>query len=227
MNQPNEPRFSFEREFRASLLQFKSFPITVMIQNLRDLMFDPRLAPTSNRITDVSNLVIITSLWGAGIVQLKNVVAGKDFEDPTTIGFFLKSIDQGGSLGILSDGVRLSSQNDKGRMAESLLGPSASMAMDVVIMLGGAGSAAIDGDYPKIGKSIINILRSETPGRTFYTKLAIERLIFDKMEDMIRPDSYKDWRRYQRSLKKRTGQEFWWKQGETTPERFPGVARQP
>ena len=218
---------TFAREARQTFLQFKSFPMTVMIQNLRDLMFDPRLAPTSSRYIEAAKMVIVTSLWGAAIVQLKNINLGKDMQDPTSLDFFLKSIEQGGSLGVLTDGVRLSSQSTKGRMAEMLIGPAPSMAMDMLITLHGGGSALVEGDYNKVGTQMINLLRRNAPGRLWYTKMAYEHLILDQLEEMINPDFYKNWRRYERSLNRETGQEFWWKPGDPTPLRPPEIATKP
>lgn len=218
---------SLAREATATFLQFKTFPITVMLQTLRDQMFDPRLASRTSRITDAAKLGLYATLIGGGVVQLKNIQAGKDFEDPFTLSFYFKSISQGGSLGVLADAVQISSESNKARVAEQLLPPAAGMAIDITTLLAGAGPAAIDGNYDKIAKQVINTIKNQTPGRTFYTKLAIERLIYDQMEDMIRPDSYKDWQRYQRSLDNRTGQQFWWKPGELAPERPPEVAQQP
>lgn len=215
------------REAASTLLQFKSFPISVMIQTVRDQMFDPRLAGLSSRLTDAAKLAIIASMWGGGIVQLKNIVAGRDFEDPTTLGFYLKAVDQGGSLGILSDGVKLASSGNRQRVAERLLPPAASMAIDLTIGLLGGSAAVFGGDYDKIGKVVIDTIKNETPGRTFYTKLAFERLIVDQMDNLVRPDAYSDWQRYQRSLAKRTGQGFWWSPGDALPERAPRVAEQP
>lgn len=218
---------SLAREATATFLQFKTFPITVMLQTLRDQMFDPRLAVRTTRIADAAKLAIYASIIGGGVVQLNHIVNGRDFEDPYTLAFFFKSIAQGGSLGVLADAVRLSSETSRARVAEQLLPPAAGLAVDITTNLAGAGSAAIDEDYDKIAKSVINTINNQTPGRTFYTKLAIERLIYDQMEDLIRPDSYKDWRRYQRSLNKRTGQGLWWQQGELVPDRLPRRSEQP
>lgn len=215
------------REATQTFLQFKTFPITVMLQTLRDQMFDPRLASRTSRVTDAAKLGLFATLIGGGVVQLNNIVNGRDFEDPFALSFYLKSINQGGSLGVLADGVKLSSETSRARVAEQLLPPAAGMAVDVTTGLAGAGSAAIDGDYDKIAKRVINTIKNQTPGRTFYTKLAVERFIYDQMEDMLRPDAYKDWRSYQRSLKRRTGQELWWKPGEIAPEQLPKVAEQP
>lgn len=219
-------RGTLERELTSSFLQFKTFPITVLIQNLRDQMFDPRLATTSSRIGDAVKLSVFASVIGGGVVQLKNVVAGRDFEDPFTLDFFVKSILQGGSFGIIADALQAASEPERGRVAEQLLGPITSLALDITTGIAGAGPAIMDLNYDKIGKDVIRKLNSQTPGKTWYTKLAIERLIYDQLEDLIRPNAYQDWRRYQRSLKKNTGQEFWWKQGEFLPDKIPDVAKE-
>ncbi len=215
------------RELSQTFLQFKTFPITVLIQNFRDQMFDPRLTGLSNRFKDAATLAVFATVLGGGIVQLKNIAAGKDFENPFTLSFFLRSIAQGGSLGIISDAVMLASQQDRSRAAEILLPPAASMAVDLTTSLAGGGVALIDGNYDRVGRGVARKLLSQTPGKTFYTKLALERLIFDQMEEMVRPNAYTDWRRYQRSLRKRTGQEFWWKPGEKSPERLPEFTQKP
>ena len=220
-------RGSLAREATQTFLQFKTFPITVMLQTLRDQLFDPRLSTAKSRIQDAAKLTLYATLIGGGVVQLNNIILGKDFEDPFTLSFYFKAIAQGGSLGVLADAVSLSSNTSRARVAEQLLPPAAGMAIDVTTGLAGAWSSAIDKDYDKIAKNVINSVKNQTPGRTFYTKLAIERYLYDQMEDMLRPNSYRDWRRYQRSLIKRTGQEYWWKPGELSPSKLPEVAEQP
>lgn len=219
-------RGTLERELTATFLQFKTFPITVVIQTIRNQMFDPRLTSFSSRVGDAVKLTLAASLIGGAVVQIKNIVNGRDFEDPTTLKFYTKSILQGGSFGIAADALQAATETDRGRVAEQLLGPVASMALDVTTGLAGAGSALTDQNYDKIGKDVIRKLNSQTPGKTWYTKLAIERIFYDQMEQLVRPNAYKDWRRYQRSLKKSTGQEFWWKQGEITPDKLPEVAQE-
>jgi hypothetical protein len=57
---------------------------------------------------------------------------------------------------------------------------------------------------------------------TWYARLAIDRLWFDKLQTLVDPDYRGSWRRMQQRARKE-GQGYWWGSGESTPERAPDL----
>jgi hypothetical protein len=58
---------------------------------------------------------------------------------------------------------------------------------------------------------------------TWYTRLAVDRLLWDKLQTLVDPDYRKSWGRTERNLQKQQGGGFWWPQGESGPSRAPDL----
>jgi hypothetical protein len=54
----------------------------------------------------------------------------------------------------------------------------------------------------------------------WYSKLAVDRLLWDKLNVLVDPNYRQSFIRAEQSLK-RQGSDFWWPQGSTTPQRAP------
>ena len=79
-----------------------------------------------------------------------------------------------------------------------------------------------DKSPPLSGKDLAAHLKAWTPGSSlWYSKLATDRLIFDRIQMMIDPDYRSSFARYERRMKKDFGQTFWWGPGDRLPERGP------
>jgi hypothetical protein len=83
---------------------------------------------------------------------------------------------------------------------------------------------AYRGAKTHVGRDVVKLLKQETPGSSnWYTRLAFERLVADQLQEAIDPGYRKSWRDMASKMKK-TGQEFWWEPGETSPKRAPKLA---
>jgi hypothetical protein len=58
----------------------------------------------------------------------------------------------------------------------------------------------------------VRVGKRYTPG-TFYTKLAVDRLLWDNLQQLVDPDYRGSFRRMEETLRKDTGQQFWWRPG--------------
>ena len=79
-----------------------------------------------------------------------------------------------------------------------------------------------DGDISQVPKDIagdlFRVMKRNIPlGSLWYGRLALERLMLDNIERMIDPGFDRRMRKYERKIKKETGQEFWWSPGESLP----------
>ena len=80
------------------------------------------------------------------------------------------------------------------------------------------------GEETTYGRDVSDFLRQYTPGASlWYARLALERLIFDNIQKMIDP-KFND-RIIRRINKYRDEQdkEYFWKPGESFPERTPKI----
>ncbi len=65
------------------------------------------------------------------------------------------------------------------------------------------------------------IIRNQ-PVDTPFTKLFLQRMFKDQLNQMVDPQANQKFRQAAKRLKERTGQEFYWKPGSTSP-RAPNI----
>ena len=168
----------------------------------------------------IADYFIATTLMGALALQAKDMARGKDPRPMTDVSFWSKAILQGGGLGIFGDFVSQSTSRFGGGLAETMSGP-------VVGLVGDTGRLVFGGaaDPSSIGKNGINFLSRYTPGSsTWYIRLALERLVIDKLHQMANPKYRSYFRNKQRNAKKYNGNEYWWKPGKDVPSRPPNIS---
>jgi nuclear transport factor 2 (NTF2) superfamily protein len=81
------------------------------------------------------------------------------------------------------------------------------------------------GKPTKFGAEAVRFAERYQPGGSlWYTRLAMERLIFDELERMADPDAAPRFRRIEQRARRETGQQFFWRPGRRGPERAPDLA---
>ena len=72
-------------------------------------------------------------------------------------------------------------------------------------------SQLASGEKTNAGKELAAFIQRYTPGTNlWYTRLVIERILFDTLEKLLNPNYTSDTRRKVNQLKSRTGQDYWW-----------------
>ncbi|MDH2019164.1 hypothetical protein N5J44_10350 [Acinetobacter ursingii] len=144
-------------------------------------------------------LFVTMTLLGGLIVQLRELLNGNDpqtmwdSDDPKKTGsFFLRSVVAGGGLPVLGD-VLAAGVDTSGRDANSFIaGP---LGSDFTTLLGltvGNLTQYNEGRDTNFGNEAFRFLKGKIPAQNlWYTKAAINRLIFDNMQDTIAP-GYRD-----------------------------------
>lgn len=178
-----------------------------------------------------AGLVLTTmTLAGAVGLWLKDIAAGKD---PRPIGntpaamaqFGGAALAQGGGLGIYGD-FFFSNVNRFGTgFQTTLTGPVISTLNDGWNLTGGNVLEALQ------GKSIAEMGVAEEarrfvggilPGSSlWYLKLGWQRLAMDQLEHLADPNANKQFKARQRNWQKEFGGDWWWRPGQTAPDRPP------
>jgi hypothetical protein len=79
--------------------------------------------------------------------------------------------------------------------------------------------------WDKFKRDTFNLAKRNTPAITlWYSRLAVERLLLDHLEEAVDPNYRKRIRRLENRMLRESGQRYYWKKGETTPERLPEIA---
>ena len=213
-------------ELTKSALQFKSFPITVLNQQIRQTLYHPAYQGIRNRYTDAAKTVIAATLIGGGVVQMKQLASGKDLKDPKSPAFWRDSLLQGGALGYFGD-IFMGDTFSESDIVSGFAGPVAGMAASGIFLISNTVNKLVNGEFEKaeMGKKGVKFVKDNTPGKSiFYLKLAMERLIFDQLQFIADPKASQAWKRQNSRMKGKTGQQFYWKPGKLAPDRAPKIA---
>lgn len=179
------------------------------------------------------------TIGGMISLQLKTLSSGKDMlpMDPTTkegLTTWAHALLTGGSFGLIGDFLASDQSSFGHGPLETLAGPEAGLLLG---MFQGAFDI-LRNDVPAdatghplkrtIGEKLmdagVNYLRQNTPflSTAWPLRAAYNRIVLDHLQYMIDPHAHQMMRHQEQRVKKETGQSFWWKPGELTPERLPG-----
>jgi hypothetical protein len=213
---------TIEGEFFRSSMQYKAFPISMMSRHLVRGMESYRAGDHGRYMAAL--LVSLTAMGGLA-VQLKEVAKGKDPRDMTDWKFWGASFLQGGGAGIVGDFLGASlSRADQSFYATVFGGPTGGLLDDLSKLSGGNLSATAEGKDTNFGRELARFARRNTPGTSlWYTRLALDRMLWDRLQELTDRDAGRSFRRMEDRARKETKQEFWWKPGNALPSRAPGL----
>jgi len=111
-----------------------------------------------------------------------------------------------------------------GGVTSTIAGPVAGLAEDALRLTVGNAQAVAGGEDPNIGGDLAGMVRRYTPGGSlWYARLAADRLVFDRLSDWIDPNVGRRRAAQERRWQRDFGQEFWWRPGESEPDRPPNL----
>jgi hypothetical protein len=220
---------TFWGEMSANIFQFKSFPLAlVMDQAKRIAEINERRGLVSSAAYAASFVAGMTLLGGL-TMQLKEIAKGKDLRNPANKEFWFDAFVQGGGAGVIGDLVG-SFKNDRvDGLAQYVGGPVVSFASDI----GKTVKSAFKEDKATgergrgFGQQASRLARRYTPGTTiWYIRAALDRLLWDELQERIDPDYYDHQQRMQEAAR-RQGQDYFYAPGDTLPHRAPQMGEQP
>lgn len=194
-------------ELIRSFAMYKNFAMTLMFTHYR------RIANQNGKYNKgkyIAKLMIYMGLAGGMALQMKEISKGRDPRDMTDLDFWGAAILQGGGLGIFGDFLTSSKNRyDKG-LAETLAGPVAGLAGDVLGSTTDIMTRIWNGEDQAAGRELVALSRSYTPGLSlWYLRLAMDRFMFDELSKMADPKATSRARRMERKYAREKGQKFW------------------
>lgn len=224
-------RGTVKGELVRSALQFKSFP-WAMFQRGMDAVAN--MDGPSSKAAMTAYLIVATTLAGAMLMQIREMLSGKDPRDMTgrqgdkpldAAKFWTAAFLQGGALGIYGDFLFSVNQTRYGSgPIEAMLGPTVGpLAELMAVQPLNAAKARLEGKQTHLGAQTFQDLKGWVPGgNIWYAKAALDHLIWQRVMEYLSPG-------YLSSIRQRTakeyGQDWWWTSGETTPRREPDLGR--
>jgi hypothetical protein len=209
-----------------SFSQFKSFGFTVVMLHLGQIAASMQAGQRVTAASYAATLLITGTLLGAFAMALKDMNAGRDpksmLDDETffDLNFWGAAMLQAGGLGIYGDFLFANLNRFGGSLPGTVAGPIWGRLDNIKNLTFGNLQQVMRGEDTKFGKELANFLRMNTPNIVF-TKLATDRLVMDQIQIMMDPEAYRGFNRAMKSRRREYGQEYWWKLGETGPDRAP------
>lgn len=209
---------TFLGEVSRTLTMFQSFSMTMMMTHMHALAVRDGVA--GNRAMNNALFYASHVIAGAGIIQARQMLQGKDPADMGRGKFWFQAASQGGGLGYYGDLIGGAVQAADRSVIGKFSGPIGGFVDDAAKF----GSAVAQGKPGAIGKGI-DLAKHITPGSNlWFSRLATDRLIFDQIHRAVDPHYAEGFARREARAMKEQGQQYWWRQGETAPERAPDLS---
>lgn len=191
-------RGTFPTEIYRSAMQFKSFPISIIMRHGQRAMGQ---ATGVGKASYIAGLVALTTVFGALAVQTNEVASGRDPLDMSDLKFWGKAFLKGGALGIYAD-LLFSDYTQFGTSAAGVLGGPILSDFDT-LMRATMGNAWLFSEGKELkGSAAVQLLKGKIPfANLWYTKAATDRMIFNQLQEMASPG-------YLRRMEKRARKEF-------------------
>ncbi len=224
----NLQRGTFWGEISRSVLQFKAFP-WAQFQRIMDAVANQD-GPVSKAVMTAA-LVASTTLAGAMLLQLREVLAGKDPRNMWAdkpydkFKFWGAAFLQGGAGGIYADFLYQANQTRYGSgILEAMAGPTVGPLLSLgFVQPLNAARGAMEGKQTHLAAQTIQQAKGFIPGgNMWFTKTAMDHLVWQRVMESLSPG-------YLSNIRQKTareyGQDFWWRPGETSPERAPNMEK--
>jgi len=213
-------------EMARSFAMYKNFGVTLVNTHL---MRGVQLKTAGSKGSYFANLIISSTLMGALALQMKEISKGRDpremfGDDEQTSKFWFAAFMQGGGIGIFGDFLYSGTSRFGGGLAETVAGPVVGLIDDSLKLTVGNVYQAATGDDTNFASEAIKFTQRYAPGSSlWYSRLAMERMVFDQLTLMADPKAKAKMRRAETRYKNEFGQKYWWAPGDTEPSRSPDI----
>ncbi|MFA3634527.1 hypothetical protein KWD68_03990 [Acinetobacter baumannii] len=179
-------------EVFKGITQFKSFSAAFLMRQGSRTMAQEGL---KGKAAYGVPLFVTMTLLGGLVVQLRELLNGNDPQtiydsnDPKKAGsFFMRSLVAGGGLPVLGD-ILVAGTDTSGRDANSFVsGPLGSDFTGLLGLTVGNLTQYNEGKDTNFGNEAFKFVKGKIPAQNlWYTKAAINRMVFDEMQDTIAP----------------------------------------
>lgn len=232
---------TFWGELQRSFGMFKGFTATMTNLYAQEMVLQARARGGNamfNLAADAAEGIFFLTLGGAVTMQLRELVKGNDPKPIDDAKFWGAALTQGGGMGLAGDFFYAAEARNGKTAPVAAFGPVGQLASDTWGLTGGnaleVGGAMLDRDDPA---SLGEAVEKARPGREaaryatnynplaslWWSRAAFTRMVGDNLQRVLDPEAEEAFERRRRRMERETGQEQWWPQGQTTPERAPDL----
>jgi len=199
-------------ELVRTAMQFKAFPLTMMMTHLGRGMAQSSML---GKASYIGSMIAMTTAIGSVIVQAKELAKGKTLMDWNDPHLWVSAFRQGGGLGIFGDFITNNGATGHvASVAQQIAGPTfGGSVQDIYEVMAFANFEKLsEGDYSGFSKNAVDFVINNFPGANiWYARLAIERGLTDHLKRASNPKYDREMRKRMRKMRKETGQKYWFK----------------
>jgi len=207
-------------EARLSVMQYKQFALERMSTHLMRVLYE---GTVGDRVMRGLAFTLLSTAAGAISLQTAEILAGKKAHDMSDPSFWTRAFAKGGAGGVYGDLLAdaISGENRGAATAGFLGGPVGGLVADIGKAAGSPlRHELFDKQGQRVssgpGNEIFSSMRRWTPN-TWYTKLVVDRLLWDQLQTLLDPNYRESFRRAEQYASRRGGGGYWWAPGEATP----------
>lgn len=211
-------RGTFMGEMLRYGAMYKTFPVTILTHHISRLM---DIDSMGSRLGYAGGLFAALTLSGYFTVQAKLLVNGKKPAQADKWNTWRDSMLAGGALGVIGDILVGETRGDWiGDKALAIAGPGFSLAKDTYdLTIGNIVKSMGRKDKSNFWGDAALFAKRYTPfTNLWYTRLATERYLTDKLQMLADKRTRERFRNRERQQRARYGSGYWWKPGTNAPK---------
>lgn len=213
------PAGSAGGELVRAVMLFKSFPLAMVTRHWGRAMGQ---GTVGGKARYVAMMVASTTVLGMAAMQISNVLAGRDPDDMTKGRNWLRALLKGGSLGIYGDFLLKDATQYGNSPTAAALGLQAQDVEQGIKLIQSTFLNEVDGQKANVAAQAMKMGVSKIPYSYWYAKAALDRMIFNNLQEMVSPGYMA---RVEQRARSNYQQEFYWPLDKMTPDRAPDMAR--
>lgn len=199
---------TFAGELHRSLFMFHSFPVSTIMNQWRRVFRGQAYSGSFDRFSEAAIMLGVTTTLGVGVIQAKEILNGKTPMEQDDPKLWIKGMAQGGGFNYLGDFVNNAASGFKHDTNSYIGGPVIAHGD----WLAKTGTQMAKGEYEKAWAGTVNHTLEQLPAQNlWYSKLATDRLIMDRIKRMSDPEYDKKQLQKMRNMRRDDNQEYWWK----------------
>lgn len=200
-----------------SFAMYKNYPVTFQM-NYGRLMLSRTDMSKMGKAAWLGSLAAGMTLVGALGVQGKELLRGREIMPMDNAKFWGKAFLSGGAAGIWGDFL-FSNTNEYGHDFRTMAGgPIAGLIADTLNLTVGTAYKWVDEGDPfdaKLAARSVEFAKRNLPfSKTWWAQLALERHMWDRLQEAIDPKAHQKFRKRMKTQKETYGNAYWWQPGD-------------
>lgn len=210
-------------ELAKSGLMFKSFAMTFTVNQHRQIIAHGGYL-SAGGIGYALDLAAGATALGAVSLQINEILMGRDPQDMTNPAFWGRAFAKGGAFGIVGDIATTGQSSWGGGFSSYFAGPIPQLAQDTWNLTLKNAVDFLQGKETGFAKDLGKFGKRYTPmGQTVFVGPAIDKLLWDRLQIVLDPDSVDALAKASQTRANAYGSGDTWTPGDLAPSRLPDL----